>query len=70
MAAELLQTIVEAAWLSEAFPEKWKEGIIVKIPKKGNQKICEETCLARNLQNHLQGHIGSAKRPSIFHHRS
>ena len=34
MAAEMLQPILEEAWLSEAFPEEWTDGIIVKIPKK------------------------------------
>ena len=42
MAAEVLQPILEEAWLSEAFPEEWTDGIIVKMPKKGNRKIYEE----------------------------
>ena len=41
MAAEVLQTILEEACLSEAFPEEWNDGIIVKIPKKGNLKVCD-----------------------------
>ena len=41
MAAEVLQPILEEAWLSEALPEEWTDGIIVKIPKKGNLKICD-----------------------------
>ena len=41
IAAEVLQPILEEAWLSEAFPEEWTDGIIVKIPKKGNLKICD-----------------------------
>ena len=39
MAAEVLQPILEEAWLNEAFPEEWTDGIIVK--KKGNLKICD-----------------------------
>ena len=35
MAAEVLQPILEEAWLSEALPEERTDGIIVKIPKKG-----------------------------------
>ena len=35
-AAEVLQPILE-----EAFPEKWTDGVIVKIPKEGNLKICD-----------------------------
>ena len=42
MEAEVLQPILEEAWLSEAFPEEWTDGIIVKFPKKkGNLKICD-----------------------------
>ena len=40
MAAEVLQPILEEAWLSEVIPEEWTDGIIVKMPKKGNLKIC------------------------------
>ena len=41
MAAEVLQPILEEAWLSEAILGEWTVGIIVKIPKKGNLKICD-----------------------------
>ena len=41
MAAEVLQPILEEARLSEAFPEEWTDGIIAKIPKMGNLKICD-----------------------------
>ena len=41
MAAEVLQPTLEEAWLSEAFPEEWIDGIIAKIPKKRNPKICD-----------------------------
>ena len=34
MAAEVLQPILVEAWLSEAFPEEWTDGIIVKIAKR------------------------------------
>ena len=40
MAAEVHKPILEKAWFSEAFPEEWTDGIIVKMPKKGNLKIC------------------------------
>ena len=46
MAAEVLQPLLEEAWLSESFPEEFTDGIIVKIPKKGNLKITD---------NHHQG---------------
>ena len=34
MAAEVLQSILEEGWLSEAFPEEYTDGVIVKIPKR------------------------------------
>ena len=40
-AAEVLQPKLEEAWLSEALPEQWTDDNIVKIPKKGNLKICD-----------------------------
>ena len=39
MAAEVLQPILEGAWLSEAFAEECIDGIIMKSSKKGNLKI-------------------------------
>ena len=71
MAAEVPQPILEEAWLSEAFPDVWTDGIIEKIPKKGNLKICDNwrgICVLP--ANHLQGHTVSDKRPYLFHHRS
>ena len=41
MAAEVLQPILEEAWLNEAFREELTDGIIVKIPKTSNLKICD-----------------------------
>ena len=49
MAAEVLQPVLEEAWLSEAFPEEWSDGIIVKIPKKANLKIYDNW---RGMQVH------------------
>ena len=43
-----LKCLLEDAWLSEAFPEEWTFGIIVKIKKKGNLKIFDNwrgTCV-------------------------
>ena len=73
MAAEVLQSILEEAWLSEAFSEEWTDGIIVKIPKTGNLKICYNwrgIFVLPAISNHIKGHTGSDKRPSLFHHRS
>ena len=41
MAAEVRQSILEEAWLNEAFNVEWTDGSIVKIPKKGNLTICD-----------------------------
>ena len=43
-----IHSLWKAAWLSEAFAEECTVGIIVKIPKKGNLKICDNwrgTCV-------------------------
>ena len=37
----MLKPILEEAWLSEAFSKEWTDGIVVKIPKMGNLKICD-----------------------------
>ena len=72
MAAEVLQTILEEAWLSEAFPEKRTDGIIVKIPIKGNLKICDNCrriCVLPTISKIISMVILD-KMPSLFHHRS
>ena len=40
VAAGLLHPLIDATWVSEKFPEEWNEGIIVKIPKKGDLRDC------------------------------
>ena len=39
IAVEVLQPILEEAWLSVAFAEEWINDIIVKIPIKGNKDL-------------------------------
>ena len=41
LSAKLLQPLLAKAWQSCVFPDEWTDGIIVKIPKKGNLKICD-----------------------------
>ena len=41
LTAEALQPLFVNIWNSEEFPEDWMEGIIVKIPKKGDLKECK-----------------------------
>ena len=36
---QLLQNI----WIQEELPSKWKQGIIIKLPKKGNLKECKNS---------------------------
>ena len=38
--AKALHKLFERIWTEEAFPQDWKEGHIVKLPKKGNLQDC------------------------------
>jgi len=35
MTAEMLYPLLEKIWKEEKIPEDWEEGLIIKIPKKG-----------------------------------
>lgn len=37
----IIKPIFDKIWTSEIFPDDWKEGIIVKMPKKGDISKCE-----------------------------
>ena len=37
---EMLYPLVEKIWKEEKIPEEWDEGLIIKIPKKGDQVNC------------------------------
>ena len=38
--AELLYPLLEKTWKEEKIPEDWEEGLIIKIPKKGDLANC------------------------------
>lgn len=38
--AKILQPIIRTVWNSEKIPDEWKEGLIVKLPKKGDLELC------------------------------
>ena len=38
--AEMLYPLLEKTWKEEKIPEDWKEGLIIKIPKKGDLSNC------------------------------
>ena len=40
LAAEWLFPLIKACWEQEQYPQEWTEGIIVKIPKKGDPRDC------------------------------
>jgi hypothetical protein len=40
--AEMLYPLFLDIWKEERFPKDWKEGIILKIPKKGNYRYCNK----------------------------
>ena len=37
----MLHPLIKDAWENESFPSEWTDGIIVKIPKKGNLRDCD-----------------------------
>jgi len=40
MLAEMLYGLFEKIWEVEEIPSKWKEGLLIKIPKKGDLGLC------------------------------
>ena len=39
--ADALKPLFKDIWEKEVFPDDWKEGIIIKLPKKGDLTICD-----------------------------
>ena len=39
--ADMLQPLFELMWEKEEVPQDWKEGYIVKLPKKGDLGLCK-----------------------------
>jgi len=40
ISADILLPLFQDIWQIETFPKEWKEGIIVKVPKKGGLSQC------------------------------
>jgi len=40
ISADILLPLFQDIWQTETFPKEWKEGIIVKVPKKGDLSQC------------------------------
>ena len=40
MSADILLLLFQDIWQRENFPKEWKEGILIKIPKKGDLSQC------------------------------
>jgi len=40
ISADFLLPLFQDIWQTETFPKEWKEGIIVKVPKKGDLSQC------------------------------
>ena len=40
MLAEMLYGLFEKIWEKEEIPSEWKEGLLIKIPKKGDLGLC------------------------------
>ena len=76
MAAKVPQLIIEEAWLSEALPDELTDGIIVKMPKKGNLKICVLSAISKIISkvilHRINDHLYSTivREQSGFRHGS
>ena len=38
--ADILLPLFQVIWQTETFPKEWKEGIVLKVPKKGDLIQC------------------------------
>jgi hypothetical protein len=38
--AKMLLPLFRRVWIEEVFPDEWKTGVVVKLPKKGDLKLC------------------------------
>ena len=38
---QVVKEIIDKVWNNEKTPRKWRKGLIVKLPKKGNLKECK-----------------------------
>ena len=48
-----VKEIIDIVWKDEKTPRKWRKGLIVKLPKKGNLKECKKmawNCAAVSCQ--------------------
>ena len=72
--AELLHPLLTKIWDQEEVPKDWKEGYMVKLPKKGNLTLCDNwrgimllsvpsKVLSRIILNRLKKAIDSKLRP-------
>jgi len=81
ISADILLPLFQDIWQKEMFPKEWKEGIIIKVPKKGDLSQCRNwrgtTLLAviskifnkiilERIKNSLE--MGLLKEQAGFHH--
>ena len=41
LATDKVKQLTDKIWEEERIPTKWKQGLIIKLPKKGNLKQCK-----------------------------
>ena len=66
MLAEMLYGSFEKIWEEEEIPSEWKEGLLIKIPKKGDLGLCSNyrgiTLLSVPGESTEHSHLGKVER--------
>lgn len=72
LSSEILEPIINEAWQSEVIPNKWTEGLIIKLPKKGDHSVCDNwrgitllNTISKIISIIIQKRISSVLEPTI-----
>ena len=51
-AVKELHSIWQQIWKTQEWPQDWKKSLFIPIPKKGNTRYSDDTCLIAEIENH------------------